>query len=151
MVKSKEFLIVLKDGEEHVHTLDFETTVDHIVSAMNLTKGIVIPKLIGNAFIPKDDIVRIEARFKTSLKPKEFLIELSKAFVEHRSDICEIIDAYLEKNENHISEYKEHRFIKGTIPVTGMRIEYDTLTTHISYEDQNNEWIECENYAYYDN
>lgn len=59
---------------------------------------------------------------------------------EKRSDISDILDYIVEGSEWQDS-LVEHRFITGKLP-DGTELEYDTLTTEISYLDKKSDtWV----------
>jgi hypothetical protein len=77
-----------------------------------------------------DGISAVGEVIKTS--KKEFLNILASLYSEHRSDVSEIVEEYLEGNGFH-ADYREHRYVK--ILHGGEWITYDTLTTITMNED----------------
>lgn len=63
---------------------------------------------------------------------------LADGLAEKRSDISEILDDILEGHEINL-DHLECRLIIGTLP-DGTRVEYDTLTTLMTYEKSDGEW-----------
>lgn len=86
------------------------------------------------------------------MNDREFIEYLRDTFAEKRSDVSDMCTEYLEKGT--IPNAKpEHRFIYATVPNTNIQIEYDTLTTLISYRnkmDESREYTECIKHKYVD-
>lgn len=148
---SNEFLITMRDGREYVHRVTDHTTIAKITEASRVSGGLIIPKTVGHMFLPNEDITNIEISCKTDLIPRDFLKKLSYAYAEKRSDVSEIIDAYLKNNENKIYDYQEHRYVRALIPGSeGIEIEYDTLTTCVEFHRPKEQWQNCNYIVYYD-
>lgn len=64
-------------------------------------------------------------------KIKDELKRLKNGLVENRSDIAEILDSII-SGEKWDNSQIESRFINADLP-DGTKVEYDTLTTEISY------------------
>ena len=84
---------------------------------------------------------------------REFIRKLSDLYGENRSDVAELCDIFLVtgKLPKNYKNYVESRFIQGKIPNTEIQIEYDTLTTHISYHIPLKQWEIIEDVKYIDN
>jgi hypothetical protein len=76
----------------------------------------------------------------------EFILFLRDLYTEKRSDVVDIIDKYL--TTGNAEDYSEQRFIQATIPGTNIEVEYDTLTTLMSYHTPLEQWKDCENHKY---
>lgn len=63
---------------------------------------------------------------------RQFIKKLSEHFAERRSDVSAICDEFL-KTGKFEKSFTEHRFVTGTIPGTDTMVEYDTLTTVLSF------------------
>lgn len=70
---------------------------------------------------------------KKKTQAKKFIKMLSRAYEENRSDVSDFCNEFLETWEVPLSITPEKRFIKASIPNTKILVEYDTLTTEISY------------------
>ena len=83
------------------------------------------------------------------LSDREFLLALRERIEEKRSDIADLIDCHI-----HGIPFKwdniEHRYIQAKIPKTDIRVEYDTLTTELSYHRPLQQWEPCEQHKYLD-
>jgi hypothetical protein len=83
------------------------------------------------------------------------LTKLADALAEKRSDISEIVDCIAKGNKWSVKDI-EHRLIYAEIPLAKemakervvIRVEYDTLTTELSYENALGEWAQAENHKY---
>lgn len=73
-------------------------------------------------------------------------------FSERRTDVVELADHYLQNDGAILPDFKpEHRFITATIPDYDLIIEYDTLTTLLSYKGRNEQFLkECDDHDYKD-
>ena len=81
-------------------------------------------------------------------KDREFLKELSALYAEHRSDVTDIVDMYLnDQLPKNWKESRESRFVEADFE--GWKVEYDTLTTlmHFKIPDGKN-WYPCVNHKY---
>jgi hypothetical protein len=83
------------------------------------------------------------------MTPKKFIETLAQMYDEKRSDVSEICRHFLETGEV-LSDCTEPRFVKARIPNTGYEIEYDTLTTEMSYHEPLGQWEQCQDHDYYD-
>lgn len=63
---------------------------------------------------------------------REFIKKLAALYAERRSDVTAICDEFL-KTGKFEKSFAEHRFVTGTIPGTETKVEYDTLTTELSF------------------
>lgn len=149
--KSKEFVVTMKDGTEYVHRVSDPATIARITEASNISGGLVIPKAVGHLFLPHDQITNIAISCKTDLIARDFLDKLSKEYREKRSDVFEIINAYLCYGEDRISDWMEHRYVRALIPGSeGIEVEYDTLTAHIEYHRPREQWKNCNHIVAFD-
>ncbi len=85
-------------------------------------------------------------------RDKLFIQWLAKRFSEKRSDVTDICVSFLETGVIPSETWVEQRFIQAHIPETDIDVEYDTLTTEISYrKTQSMElWEQCINHEYKD-
>lgn len=81
-------------------------------------------------------------------KERQFIEWLAREFAERRSDVNELCNSFLETGEIPENPSFEHRYIQATIPDTDFEIEYDTLTTEISYHTPLEQWSQCINHVY---
>lgn len=93
---------------------------------------------------------------KKHAEMKVRLRKLQDELVERRSDISDALD-YILKGDDFPDDIIESRFITGTLPedvirskykTEGVRIQYDTLTTLLEYEDDHLEWHELGDVCY---
>jgi len=73
--------------------------------------------------------------------------KMANIYTEKRSDVSDMIDKILEGEEINEAD-AEHRFIKWEH--NGVKYEYDTLTTLVSYKDENGTLREINNIDYQD-
>ena len=73
---------------------------------------------------------------------REFIHKLSEVYTERRSDISDICKHYLKTGELKES-LAENRWIQAKIPGTDIEVEYDTLTTEVSYHKPLEQWKAC--------
>lgn len=66
------------------------------------------------------------------MNERQFIEKLSEHFAERRSDVSAICDEFL-KTGKFEESFTEHRFVTGTIPDLDIKVEYDTLTTELSF------------------
>ena len=95
--------------------------------------------------------ITLQPKPNNSMTEREFIEYMGKAFAERRSDVAEMCEEFLQKGT--VSREPEQRFIYGSIPNTSIQIEYDTLTTLLSYRnkmDEEKEYRECKDHKYID-
>jgi len=82
---------------------------------------------------------------------KQFVEWLSNQYTEKRTDVSEACEHFL-KHGNIPKDFKpESRFIKAKIPNLNIELEYDTLTTEISYRLPNETLFkQCTDHDYVD-
>lgn len=66
------------------------------------------------------------------MNERQFIEKLSALYAERRSDVSAICDEFL-KTGKFEKTFAEHRFVTGTIPDLDIKVEYDTLTTELSF------------------
>lgn len=81
--------------------------------------------------------------------PSEFIQWLATAFAEKRTDVTEICEQYLKDGRVPDPKNIERRYIWARIPGTDIEIEYDTLTTEVSYHKSGEQWEQCIEHEYY--
>jgi hypothetical protein len=81
---------------------------------------------------------------------EQFINWLANELSEKRSDISELCQKQLKGDNNFTSKDIEHRYIQARIPNTDIEIEYDTLTTELSYHKPLEQWEQCVNHNYLD-
>ena len=77
-------------------------------------------------------------RLATAIKQKknaelEFAQKMAELYEENRSDVAEMCRAFVDEGVMPDGDAVEARFIIGKIPGTPLEVEYDTLTTLMSY------------------
>jgi hypothetical protein len=82
-------------------------------------------------------------------KMADFLVRMRNSFDEKRSDVVDAIDDFF-KGVAVLSPCTEKRFIKASVPGTGIRVAYDTFTTKIMYHSSLHQWEDCVEYDYSD-
>lgn len=91
------------------------------------------------------------------MKKRRFLQLLSAALLEKRSDLADLIDMFLE-DQDSVTEADfaglEARFVYAEIPPEKragvLKLEYDTLTTELSYQTEDGSWHSCCKHVYQD-
>jgi len=86
-----------------------------------------------------------------TMTERQFIEYMGKVFADKRSDVAEMCEQFLKVGA--VSREPEHRFIYASIPNTNIQIEYDTLTTLLSYRnimDEEKEYRECKDHEYID-
>lgn len=85
-------------------------------------------------------------------EPTNLLAEtIIKHYSERRSDITDLVDHYLKTGSIPPNFKPESRIISAYISEYDLNIEYDTLTTHISYKHRREQFLkECDDYDYKD-
>lgn len=81
-------------------------------------------------------------------KDRKFIELLAGLLAERRSDISEICDNYLKYEKYPTIKDIERRYINAEIEELGTYVQYDTLTTEISYNTLENVWKTCKNHEY---
>ncbi len=95
--------------------------------------------------------ITLQPKPNNSMTEREFIEYMGKVFANKRSDVAEMCEQFLKVGA--VSREPEHRFIYASIPNTNIQIEYDTLTTLLSYRnktDEDVEYKECKNHEYID-
>ena len=82
---------------------------------------------------------------------KEFIKLLAEKYAELRSDVSDACYDQLSEKFNPEEFTPEHRFIQARIPHTSIEIEYDTLTTELSFHTPLCQWELCIEHKYLDN
>lgn len=63
----------------------------------------------------------------------EFAQKMAELYEENRSDVAEMCRAFVDEGVMPDGDAVEARFVMGKIPGTPIEVEYDTLTTLMSY------------------
>lgn len=81
---------------------------------------------------------------------KKFIRMLARAYEENRSDVSDYCYEFLENWDVPMVIKPEKRFIRAKIPGTQITVEYDTLTTELSYIDREKttQWEQCTDHEY---
>jgi len=94
----------------------------------------------------------IKAIINPKMTPEEFIQYMADMFAENRTDVEEMCVDFLAGNFDKNLYFKsESRFISASIPETNIDVEYDTLTTEISFSHNGTNWKQCINHEYRDN
>jgi hypothetical protein len=81
-------------------------------------------------------------------KTEKELWRLHDALVEKRSDIAEILEAIINGERWRVKQV-ERRLVYCDVPVGADRVEYDTLTTELSFRvPSEDSWITGQNHKY---
>lgn len=96
-----------------------------------------------------EEDVYFDALRKSSLSPQDFIQFLIETFAEKLSDVVDMCEHYLETGKKPDFP-TECRFIYAKVPETDIEIEFDTLTTHLSYHRPLGQWEECVGHDYKD-
>ena len=89
--------------------------------------------------------------FQDNPKQNNLAETILNHFSERRTDVAELAETYLNSGIIPKDFKPEHRFITATIPDYDLIIEYDTLTTLLSYKGRNEQFLkECDDHDYKD-
>lgn len=80
-------------------------------------------------------------------KLREDIQNVARLYSEKRSDVSEILNCILEGKEPSV-DIVEHRYVKWTH--NGINFIYDTLTTLVEYQGEDDEWHTVEDIRYED-
>lgn len=80
-------------------------------------------------------------------RARYFIRRMAESYAERRTDVSDACNAFLETGKIVIEP--EARFVHAKIANVAC-LEYDTLTTEISYEDANGTWHICDDHTYGD-
>lgn len=78
-------------------------------------------------------------------RARYFIRRMAESYAERRTDVADACNAFLETGKIVIEP--EARFVHAKIANVAC-LEYDTLTTEISYEDANGTWHICDDHTY---
>ena len=81
------------------------------------------------------------------MNEREFIVKLLSKCTPIHNDVADLIQHYLRTNKFD-DELMGNRFVKGVIPNHDIEVEYDTLTTELSYRFPHEFWEQCKNHHY---